>query len=89
MNKIHNLKILSSYYTDVDLGLKKAELRKDDRDFEVGDYIQFTVIYPDSYEERTICRLYIITHILRSVPEYGLVPGYCILSIEKSKPFRW
>lgn len=80
--KLHNLKIMHHYKVDVDSGRKKAELRKNDRDYQVDDLIRFTEVFADGHQK--ICdELWQITHILKDVPQYGLKPGYCILSIEK------
>ena len=79
--KLHYLKIKPEYYEEVRRGSKKAELRKNDRDYQVGDIIKFIVIDDKGNETRTD-RYYEITHILKDVPEYGLQDGYAILSIE-------
>ena len=90
--KLHELKIKKEYFQEVYFGKKTFELRKDDRDYEVGDLIKFNVIdnvVSPNKEEKTECayidenRLYEITYILRDVPEYGLDKDYCILGIEK------
>lgn len=39
--KAHELKILPKFYEDIFEGKRSFELRKDDRDFQVGDYIIF------------------------------------------------
>ncbi|MBC6123113.1 ASCH/PUA domain-containing protein [Listeria seeligeri] len=39
MSKTHELKILSEYYWDIIEGRKTFEIRKNDRDFQVGDYV--------------------------------------------------
>lgn len=82
--KLHVLKIKACYFYDVSKGLKKAELREDDRQYEVGDLIHFVDVkgHEIDYFENN---LYEITHVLRNVEEYGLKFGYAILSIEKVK----
>lgn len=84
--RIHNLKIKSCYFIEVMAGFKRAELRKNDRDYEVGEYIHF--ITSDGtdfkgYENN----LFIITHVLQGeeVKQYGLKKGYAILSIAPTK----
>ena len=78
--RVHDLKTESKYFRDVWEGKKKAELRKDDRGYEVGDGLMLWE-YRDG--KKTGSRqLLIVTHILRGVPEYGLKDGYCILSFE-------
>lgn len=36
---IHELKIESKYFTDILKGIKKFEIRKNDRNYQVGDYL--------------------------------------------------
>ena len=81
--KIHELKIKEDYMEEIWHHLKTFELRKNDRDFQPGDIVHFSVIskyhrepYPDS-------DVYIITYVLKDVPEYGLADGYCIFGIRQ------
>lgn len=37
MSQVHNLKIWTQFFTDVKSGAKPFEVRKNDRDYEVGD----------------------------------------------------
>ena len=39
--KLHELKIKNEYLVDITVGLKTFELRKNDRDYQVGDLIHF------------------------------------------------
>ena len=85
--KLHELKIKHEYLVEVVMGRKTFELRKNDRDYQVGDLIRFIDIKQDSkggfdiyIDEDT---LYKITYILKDVPEYGLDKDYCILAIKK------
>lgn len=77
---LHTLKIKHQYLSDISLGLKTFELRKNDRDYQVGDVIQFLDIDHDLSPYKT---LYGIVYILKDVPYYGLDPDYCILGIRK------
>ncbi len=78
--RVHNLKTESQYFRDVWDGKKKAEIRKDDRGYEVGDRL---MLWEYRNGKKTGSRqLLIVTHVLRGVPEYGLKDGYCILSFE-------
>lgn len=81
--KLHELKLKTNYF-GVLSGRKTFELRKNDRDFQVGDLIHFVNTKGDEIE-RNEDNLYKITYILKNVPEYGLNKDYCILSIEKLK----
>lgn len=80
--KLHTLKIKTKYFVDVTMGLKTFELRKNDRDYQVGDLITFEVInatgdiFPKEYN------VFQITYILKDCPEYGLDKDYVILGIK-------
>ena len=79
--KIHNgqyLKILPEYFNEVQSHNKQFELRKDDRDYRVGDWILLKEFENGSYTGRE-CGCFSITYILRNCPEYGLADGYCII----------
>lgn len=76
--KIHELKISPKYFEDVKANKKNFELRKDDRDFKVGDFITLREYDNGQYTGREIKNIP-IGYILRDVPEYGLKEGYCIL----------
>ena len=89
--KLHELKILHQYLIDVTLGTKTFELRKNDRDYQVGDLIRFIDIGEDD-TRTTKCwyephidenQLYRITYVLKNVEKYGLDKDYCILAIKK------
>lgn len=88
--KIHQLKIQHKYLVDIALGLKRFELRKNDRDYSIGDLIQFKDLKDTAhpldaqvYIDKEA--LYFITYVLKDVPQYGLDADYCILGIEKLK----
>lgn len=87
--KLHELKIKHKYLVDIAKGVKTFELRKNDRDYQVGDLIRFIDIR-QSNNNNCDCDIYIdkdtlyrITYILKDVPEYGLDKDYCILGIKK------
>lgn len=89
--KLHELKILHKYLIDVSLGKKTFELRKNDRDYQVGDLIHFIDIREDNItSNKCSCEpfidkntLYRITYVLKDVEKYGLDKDYCILAIKK------
>ena len=74
VKKIHLLKIEDEYLKAIKNGIKTFELRKNDRDYQVGDLIKFS-------KDKDIYR---ITYILKDVKEYGLDSNYCILAIKKN-----
>lgn len=86
--KLHELKIKHEYLVEVALGNKTFELRKNDRDYQVGDLIHFIDIKSQDYKGD--CGIFIdenalykIIYILKDVPEYGLDKNYCILGIKR------
>lgn len=79
--RIHELKIQRKHFVDVVTGRKKAEIRKHDRDFKVGDFLQLNEI--DEHGTATCEGVRVrVTHILPG-GEYGLDADYSILSIER------
>lgn len=82
--RVHKLKTLTPYFENVVNGRKSAELRLNDRDYQVGDI----VLLEDYDLERKVYRGPTIekqiTHILFGCP--GLEPGYCVLSLDEVQP---
>lgn len=76
----HELKILPQFYNAVASHRKTFEIRKDDRDYQVGDRILLREFDGENYTNHQTRR--IITYILRDAKEYGLSDGYCILGIQ-------
>lgn len=81
---IHELKIKKEYFEAVRKGKKTFEVRKNDRDYKVGDYLALNEIEQDDvstlvYTGNSI--IVKITYILAE-PEY-LKTGYVVLGIKK------
>jgi len=79
MVKIHELKILPKYFKDVVDGYKNFELRKNDRNFQVGDSLLLKEFDNGEYTGDSI--QVVVTYILVG-GEYGLDKDYVILGIE-------
>lgn len=84
--KIHQLKIQKQHYDDIMSGVKTAELRFDDRDYEVGDLIFFKGlalpdgnVKPFSFKVNLPLRVFYVSHIIKNT-QY-LQPGYIMLSL--------
>ena len=45
--KVHILKIKEEYAKEKDLGNKMFEIRKNDKDFKVGDFVKYIVVNED------------------------------------------
>lgn len=74
----HDLKIEPGHFRDVQLGLKRAEVRKDDRGFKVGDRVRLWEYHSHfGYIGGFLSAK--ISHILHG--GYGLKPGFVILSL--------
>jgi hypothetical protein len=89
---IHDLKILPEYWRKVQSWEKKAEFRKNDRDFQAWDLIAFKPMtdnhIADAMRDLPIMRtpddnIYIITHVLLSSDVAPIPKGYAVISIEK------
>lgn len=82
MVQTHNLKTWPEYFEQVILGLKSYELRRNDRDFQVGDFLCLQEWDPktESYTGRE-CRVRVTyMYSAKEGDNWGLLPGYCILS---------
>jgi hypothetical protein len=79
MTVTHCLKTDTSVYEQCETGVKSFEIRKDDRDFQVGDILTLEeYLNKRKYTGRRSS--YWITYILRG-EEWGMQPGYVIMSI--------
>jgi len=77
----HQLKINAEYASQHSLGVKPWELRKNDRDFKEGDYIEFQVI--DQKGETIASYIRQIVYIFKG-GQYGLEEGYVIMTLEEN-----
>lgn len=73
--KIHELKILPEFFSDVEREIKKFEIRLNDRDFKVGDLAVLREWDGAAYTGQIITKkiVYVFTD-----ERFGLQPGYCI-----------
>lgn len=77
---IHELKTWPEYYTAVDNGTKTFEIRKNDRDYKVGDRLWLKEYDPDKNSFTGKGSFHIITYILDKQP---FVPeGYVCMAIK-------
>lgn len=81
-NKHHDLKVWSEFFPDIELGNKPFEVRKDDRNFQVGDILHLHDYDPDedSYSGNMCHR--VITYKLEG-GQFGVEKGYCVLGITR------
>ncbi|MBE5957723.1 MAG: DUF3850 domain-containing protein [Lachnospiraceae bacterium] len=76
----HELKIIDKYFIAVRNGTKNFELRKNDRNFNVGDILILWKVDENGNRTGEYLKRKIM-YILQDCPEYGLKEGYCILSL--------
>lgn len=84
MHMIHELKIWPESYNLIVSGLKKFELRKDDRDptFAIGDLLRLVEWDPltKTYTGKEL--RVIVTYVMRPTLAFpGIAQGWCVLSI--------
>jgi hypothetical protein len=81
MEKRHRLKTLPEFWDAVNDGLKTFEVRKDDRQFKVGEIVE---LYRYEGQEDWDAREFMqfrIRYILRG-GQFGIEPGYVVLQLE-------
>lgn len=76
----HILKTWPKYFERIISGHKTFEVRKADRDFQVGDFLTLKEYDPETtlYTGRQLSVL--ITYILHG-PGFGIEEGYCVMAI--------
>ena len=79
MSDTHELKILPRWFEDVQSGRKNFEIRRNDRDFKIGDYLLLKEWERGKYTGREITRK--IQYIYLGDGTYGLSDDYCILGL--------
>lgn len=80
--KIHKLKTLPSFYQDVERGLKNFEVRKDDRNYNVGDCLHL-YYGTDEIDDEIVGRKYLTKYIryILSGGQFGIKKGYCVMAL--------
>jgi len=86
----HELKIEQKYFIRINEGSKTFEIRKNDRDYQVGDTIQFLPLECEVHkygeelrmQKITPCFNYIITYVHQG---FGMNATYCVLGISPLK----
>ena len=83
---VHKLKLFPEYFDAVVNGIKTFEIRKNDRDYKVGDTLRLYEFDPEEEEfsrlpEKRTCNVavtYILTH--EDFPD-GIPEDYCVMGI--------
>lgn len=77
----HELKILPEYFSEVKAGRKNFEIRRNDRDYRVGDILILKEYRKGKYTGEEVRRK--VTYIYHGDGTYGLSEGFAVLSIEE------
>ena len=76
--KVHQIRIGKTFFNDAAAGVKPFTLRKNDRDYKVGDILEKMEFDDGKYTGRTLRQE--VTYKLENYT--GLVDGYCILGVK-------
>lgn len=81
MAQTHELKICNEHFEDIWNGVKTFEIRRNDRNFQVGDELCLKEFNPETEKYTgSICHVK-VKYILKG-GHFGLKKGYVIMSIE-------
>ena len=80
---IHELKILPRWFEDVCYQKKSFEIRKNDRDFKVGDTLILKEWDGEKYTGREVKRT--VSYIYYGDGTYGLSEGYVVMAIRGAR----
>jgi len=80
-DRYHSLKVWPEYYHELDNNMKKFELRENDRDYRIFDYLILREYDPvnDKYTGRQLTRR--VTSILHG-GIFGLPKTICVMSLD-------
>ena len=76
----HELKILPKWFEDVQSNKKNFEIRKNDRDFKVGDTLILKEWYRGKFTDRFVMRE--VEYIYQGEGKYGLSEEYFVLGLK-------
>lgn len=80
----HCIKIRESFADAVNRGDKTFEVRKNDRGYQKGDIVKFTVLYDsdgcEMISHPLMNKKYEITYVLSG---WGIEDGYCVFGIKQ------
>ncbi|MCB2222282.1 MAG: DUF3850 domain-containing protein [Bacteroidetes bacterium] len=80
--KVHTLKTWSEYFTDILNGTKTFEVRKNDRDFKIGDILQLEEWNQEtgSFTSRHCSRE--VVYVLDG-GQFGVEKGYVVMGLKE------
>jgi hypothetical protein len=78
----HELKIWPEYFEDVYNGTKTFEVRKNDRNFHVGDTVTLKEWDNNSFKYSQRQLSFVISHLLQG-GQFGIESGFVVMSFSK------
>lgn len=81
MEQTHELKIHPRYFKDVMLGIKKFEIRLNDRNYQERDNLILKEWNPETNQYTGRQTVRIVSDVFDNLP--GLLPNYVILQLQK------
>lgn len=86
--RTHYLKTWQPYFDMMKNGTKTFDLRKNDRNFQVGDLVMLYEYDPEKNEPKHPALsdnilTFEITCVIKNVPHWGLMEGYAILQLQQ------
>lgn len=82
----HELKILPKYFEAVATYKKTFEIRRNDRNYQVGDKLILKEWHRGKYTGREAERW--VSYIYYGDGTYGLPEGFCVMSLKRSAPMK-
>lgn len=80
MNQVHHLKTWPDVFEDVIAGRKPFEVRKDDRGYQVGDWLVLEEWSPETKEYTGRACDAEVTYLLRG-GQFGIEAGYVVMTL--------
>ena len=79
----HNLKTWPAQFHDVKYGLKRFEIRKNDRDYQVGNLLLLQELNPDTRIYSGDECLVVVDYVMTEFPCHAVLDGFAVMSIGK------
>ena len=83
MPKTHELKTLPEYFAAVADGSKPFEVRRNDRNFAVGDGLLLREYNPETTEQYTGRKIWLTVSYVLLGGQFGIEPGYAVLGLKR------
>jgi hypothetical protein len=85
IRRTHELAIWPACFAAVSAGTKPFDVRRNDRDFQVGDALLLCELNPDTHEYTGQTLLRWVSHVLPG-GTFGIEPDWCVLGLGNSAP---